>query len=351
MEFTVLRIAQALNGVVEGDENAKIVRVSKIEEGTPGSITFLANPKYTPWIYKTNATATVCSKDFKPEHPISSTLIRVDDPYSSFTKLLIFYAKEKQEKNLKGISLKARIHRKAKIGKNIYIGDFVSVGEQAEIGDGTKIYPNATIYPFAKIGKNCIIHAGAIVLDSCEVGDNCILQPGCVVGGDGFGFAPQEDGTYLKIPQTGNVVLKENVEIGTNATIDRATMGSTIIEKGSKIDNLIQIGHNCVIGSDCVIAGQSGIAGSTKMGNNCMVGGQTGIAGHIHIGNNVQIGAKSGIVKSVPDNSRVIGSPSMDGREFKKSYVYFRNLEKMARQIQEMEKQIKELKEQLNSTK
>ena len=346
-EFTAERIAQALNGVVDGDKDAKIVRVSKIEEGREGSITFLANPKYTPYIYTTNATAIVCSKTFQPEQPISSTLIRVDDPYSSFTKLLVFYEKEKQAKNLKGISRKARIHRKAKIGKGVYIGDFVSVGEFAEIGDGCKIYPNVTIYPFAKIGKNCLIHAGAIVLNDCEIGDNCILQPGSVVGGDGFGFAPLEDGSYMKIPQTGNVVLKENVEIGTNATIDRATMGSTIIEKGTKIDNLIQIGHNCVIGSDCVIAGQSGVAGSTKMGNNCMIGGQTGIAGHLHVGNGVQCGGKSGIFADVPDNTKLMGAPAFEGHEFKRSYVYFRNLPKVVKEMNDLKKQVAELQAQL----
>lgn len=348
-EFTAERIAQALDGVVDGDKNAKIVRVSKIEEGREGSITFLANPKYTPYIYTTNATAIVCSKTFVPEQPISSTLIRVDDPYSSFTKLLVFYQKEKEQKNLKGISRKAHVNWKAKIGKHVYIGDFVSIGANAEIGDGCKIYPNVTIYPFAKIGKNCTIHAGAIVLNDCEVGDNCILQPGSVVGGDGFGFAPLEDGSYMKIPQTGNVVLKDNVEIGTNATIDRATMGSTIIEHGTKIDNLIQIGHNCVIGSDCVIAGQSGVAGSTKMGNNCMIGGQTGIAGHLHIGNGVHVAAKTGIVSNLPDNAQHMGAPSFDGREYKRSYIHFRNLDKIVKELHSLKKQVEELKAQLNN--
>ncbi len=348
MEFTALRIAQALDGVVDGDENAKIVRVSKIEEGREGSITFLANPKYTPYIYTTNATAIVCSKTFVPEKPISSTLIRVDDPYSSFTKLLVFYAKEKEAKNLKGVSCRAKVHRKAKIGKNVYIAEFASIGAHAEIGDGCKIYPNVTIYPFAKIGKNCTIHAGAIVLNDCEVGDNCILQPGSVVGGDGFGFAPLEDGSYMKIPQTGNVILKENVEIGTNATIDRATMGSTIIEKGTKIDNLIQIGHNCVIGSNCVIAGQSGVAGSTKMGNNCMIGGQTGIAGHLHIGNGVHVAAKTGIVNDLPDNAQQMGAPCFDGREYKRAYIHFRNLDKIVKEMRSLEKEVAELKAQLN---
>ncbi len=348
-EFTAARIAQALDGVVDGDENAKIVRVSKIEEGREGSITFLANPKYTPYIYTTNATAIVCSKTFIPEQPIQSTLIRVDDPYSSFTKLLVFYQKEKESKNLKGISWKAKIHRKAKIGKNVYIAEYVSIGAHAEIGDGCKIYPNVTIYPYAKIGKNCTIHAGAIVMQECEISDNCILQPGSVVGGDGFGFAPLEDGSYMKIPQTGNVILEENVEIGTNATIDRATMGSTIIKHGTKIDNLIQIGHNCIIGSDCVIAGQSGVAGSTKMGNNCMIGGQTGIAGHLHIGNGVHVAAKTGIVNDLPDNAQQMGAPCFDGREYKRAYIHFRNLDKIVKEMRGLEKQIEELKAQLNN--
>ena len=350
-EFTAARIAQALDGVVDGDENAKIVRVSKIEEGREGSITFLANPKYTPYIYTTNATAIVCSKSFVPEKPISSTLIRVDDPYSSFTKLLVFYQKEKENKKLKGISFRAHIHRKAKIGKNVYVGDYVTIGAHAEIGDGCKIYPNVTIYPYAKIGKNCLIHAGSIILNECEIGDNCILQPGSIVGSDGFGFAPLEDGTYMKIPQTGNVILKDNVEIGANATIDRATMGSTVIEHGTKIDNLIQIGHNCVIGSDCVIAGQSGVAGSTKMGNNCMIGGQTGIAGHLHIGNGVQCGGKSGIFADVPDNARLMGAPAFEGHEFKRTYVHFRNLNKIVKEMNELKKQVAELQAQLGNNK
>lgn len=347
-EFTAQKIADALGGVVDGDPNAKIVRVSKIEEGKEGSITFLANPKYTPYIYTTNATATVCSKTFVPEKPIKSTLIRVDDPYSSFTKLLVFYQKEKENKNLKGVSWRAKIHRTAKIGKDVYIGEFCSIGAHVEIGDGCKIYPNVTIYPYTKIGKNCLIHAGSIVLNECEIGDNCILQPGSIVGSDGFGFAPLEDGTFMKIPQTGNVVLKENVEIGANATIDRATMGNTIIEQGTKIDNLIQIGHNCVIGSNCVIAGQSGVAGSTKMGSHCMIGGQTGIAGHLKIGNNVKCGGKSGVNSNVPDNAQIIGAPAMDSREFLRMSVHMRNLTKIVDEVNNLKKQVAELQAQLN---
>ncbi len=345
MEFTVLEIANFLQGTVEGDAQAKVSKLSKIEEGEPGSVSFLANPKYTPYIYTSKATAVICNKTFVPEQEITTTLIRVDDAYSSFAKLLDLYTKQQQTKKPK-ISRKANIHRKAKIGKQVSIGDFVSIAEDVTIGNNTIIHPNVTIYKGVTIGENCLIYAGVRILDNCIIGKNCILQPGAIIGSDGFGFAPIENGKYYKIPQTGNVILEDDVEIGANATIDRATMGSTIIRQGTKIDNLIQIGHNCEIGSNTVIAGQTGISGSTKVGSNCMIGGQTGVAGHLKIGNNVKIAAKSGIMMDVPDNDFQMGAPSFNAREYKKSYIHFINIDKLAKRINQLEKELKDLKKE-----
>lgn len=342
MEFTAKEIANFLQGTIEGDESCKVTKLTKIEEGVPGSISFLANPKYTPFIYSTEASIIICNTTFIPEQPVKSTLIRVEDAYSSFAKLLQLFNTD--TKPPKGISRKARIHRKAKIGKNVYIGDFVSIAEGVVVGDNTIIHPNVTLYPNVKFGENCLVYAGVIVLDNCIIGNNCILQPGAIIGSDGFGFAPIKDGKYMKIPQTGNVILEDDVEIGANATIDRATMGSTIIRKGTKIDNLIQIGHNCEIGSDTVIAGQTGISGSTKVGSNCMIGGQTGVAGHLKIGNNVMIAAKSGIMVDIPDGEFQMGGPSFNAREYKKSYIHFMNLDKLAKRINALEKELKDLK-------
>ena len=342
MEFTALQIAQFLQGKVEGDETCIVSKLSKIEEGEPGSLSFLANPKYTSYIYTTQASVVICNNTFVPENSISATLIRVEDAYSSFAKLLELYTKKTNV--LKGISRKARVHKKAKISKSAFVADFVSIAEGVVVGDNTMIHPSVTIYPNVTIGANCLIYAGVIILDDCIIGDNCILQPGAIIGSDGFGFAPIKDGKYMKIPQTGNVVLEDDVEIGANATIDRATMGSTIIRKGTKIDNLIQIGHNCEIGSDTVIAGQTGISGSTKVGSNCMIGGQTGVAGHLKIGNNVMIAAKSGVMLDIPDGEMHMGAPSFNAREYKKSYIYFMNLDKLAKRINALEKELKDLK-------
>ena len=345
MEFTVKEIADCLHGFVEGDETLVISSLAKIEEGEVGSLTFLANPKYTPFIYTTKSSAAVVNKSFVPEKELSVTLIRVDDAYSSFAKLLEIFTQTK--KKSKGISRKARIHKTAKIGKNVTIGDFVSIAEHVVIGDNSVIHANVTIYPSVIIQSNCLLYAGVCVLDSCVIGNNCILHPGAIIGSDGFGFAPIQDGKYMKIPQTGNVILEDDVEIGANATIDRATMGSTIIRKGTKIDNLIQIGHNCDIGSDTVIAGQTGVSGSTKVGSNCMIGGQVGIAGHLKIGNKVMIAAKSGIMVDIEDGDFHMGSPSFNSRDYKKSYIHFMHLDKLAKRVAELEHQLKKM----NSTK
>lgn len=342
MELSTKQIAEILCGTVEGDETIAITKLAKIEEGEAGAITFLANPKYTPYIYSTKASAVVVNNDFKPEEPILSTLIRVENAYSAFAKLLEILSPE-QNKPLKGISRKARIHKTAKIGKQVYIGDYVIIGEKTIIGDNTIIHANTTIMSNVRIQNNCTIYSNVSILERTTIGNNCVIHPGVVIGSEGFGFAPVKDGNYVKIPQTGNVILEDNVEIGSNCTVDRATIGSTIIRKGTKIDNLCQIAHNCDIGSDTVIAGQTGISGSTKIGNNCMIGGQVGIAGHLKIGNNVMIAAKSGVMADIADNAVHMGAPSFDSRDYKKSYIYFMNLDKMSRRITQLEHQLKKM--------
>lgn len=344
MEFTIQEIADYLQGTVEGTATEKIYKLAKIEEGEQGSISFLANPKYTQYIYTSQASAIICNKTFQPEREIKPTLIRVDDAYSSFAKLLNLYANTNAKKKKK-ISRKAVIHRSATIGKQVSIAEFVSVAENVTIGEGTEIHANVTIYPNVKIGKNCKIYAGVNIINDCEIGNNCIILPGAIIGSDGFGFAPIEDGKYYKIPQTGNVILEDDVEIGANSTIDRATMGSTIIRKGTKVDNLIQIGHNCEIGSNTVIAGQTGISGSTKVGNNCMIGGQVGVAGHLKIGNNVKIAAKSGIHANIDDNDFHMGAPSFNAREYKRSYIHFARLDSLVQRINQLEKELEKLQE------
>ncbi|MDA3883684.1 MAG: UDP-3-O-(3-hydroxymyristoyl)glucosamine N-acyltransferase [Bacteroidales bacterium] len=342
MEFTIKQIADFLQGDIEGGDSIKINNLAKIEQGETGTLSFLANPKYTQYIYTCKSSAVIVNKDFKPEQEIAATLIRVDDAYSSFAKMLTLFSEQKPPK---GISRKTKIHRSAKIGKNVFIGDFVSIAEGVTIGDNTIIHQNVTIYKNVTIKSESLIYAGVQIMENCEIGNNCILLAGAIIGSDGFGFAPVKDGEYLKIPQTGNVILEDNVEIGANSTIDRATMGSTIIRSGAKIDNLIQIGHNCEIGSNTVIAGQTGVSGSTRIGKNCMIGGQVGIAGHLHIGDNVMIAAKSGIMVDIQDNEFHMGVPSFDARKYKKSYLYFKNFDKIAKRISELEKQVKDLKQ------
>lgn len=342
MEYTLKQIAQYLGGTIEGDGSAKIRTITKIEEGFDGSLTFLANPKYTNYIYTTKATAVIVNKEFVAEKPISAVLIRVDDAYSSFAKLLEFYNTVKHDR--KGISKKSSISKTAKIGKNVFIGDFVHIGDHVVVGDNTKIYHNVTIHDNVKIGNECIIFSGVVLMDFCIVGNKCTLCAGCVIGADGFGFAPIKDGHYIKVPQTGNVIIEDDVEIGANTTIDRATMGSTVIKKGTKLDNLVQIAHNCEVGPHTVIAGQTGVSGSTKIGANCLIGGQVGIAGHITIGNNSMLGAQSGIISSVPEGSQMMGSPAFDAKKYKRSYVYFMNLEKLTQRINQLERDLKELR-------
>ena len=338
MKFTATQIAGILEGDIVGDPNMEVSKLSKIEEGVEGSLTFLANPKYTQYIYSTRASITIVNKDFTAEEDLATTLIKVDDAYKSFSKLLEYYNKVKLNKV--GIEQPTFISESATYGKELYFGAFSYMGENVKIGDYVKVYPNAYIGDNVTIGNNVVIFAGAKIYSESVIGDNCVIHSGAIVGADGFGFAPNEKGEYQKVPQTGNVILEANVDIGAGTTIDRATLGSTIIRKGVKLDNQIQIAHNVEIGKNTVIAAQTGIAGSTKIGENCMIGGQVGIVGHITIGDNVKIQAQSGIGRNVKDGETLQGSPALNYGDYNKSYVYFKNLPKLAKTINQIEKKI-----------
>jgi len=341
MKFTVQQIADTLNGIVEGNPEITVDKLSKIEEGIPGSLSFLANKLYTPHIYNTQASAVIVNKDFVPEQPITVTIIRVDDAYSAFAKLLDFYNQVKLNKT--GISQMAFISPTATVGENNYIGEFASVGENVKLGKNVKIYPQVYLGDNTVIGDNTTLFAGAIIYSDTVIGMNCIIHAGVVLGADGFGFAQQTDNIYNKVAQIGNVIIEDNVEIGANTSIDRATLGSTIIKKGVKLDNQIQIGHNVVIGENTVVVSQTGIAGSTKIGKNCMIAGQVGIVGHITIADNVKIGAQSGINSSIKkEGAALLGSPAFNVSEYRKISVHFRNLSKLVARIEELEKKIKD---------
>jgi UDP-3-O-[3-hydroxymyristoyl] glucosamine N-acyltransferase len=338
MKFTAEQIAGILEGEIVGNSNVEVSRLSKIEEGTEGSLTFLSNPKYTNFIYTTKASITIVNATFVPESPIDTTLIKVADAYKAFSKLLEFYNQVKLNKS--GIETPSFISESATYGENIYIGSFSYIGDNVTLGDNVKVYPGSFIGDNATIGNNVIIFAGAKIYSETVIGNNCTIHSGTVIGADGFGYAPNEDGTYNKIPQIGNVIIEDNVDIGANSTIDRATLGSTIIKAGVKIDNQVQIAHNVEIGKNTVIAAQTGIAGSTKLGENSMIGGQVGIVGHLTIGNNVRIQAQSGVARNIKDNEVLQGSPTFGYSDFSKSYVHFKNLPKMAKEIEELKKQI-----------
>ena len=317
----------------------EVSKLAKIEEGTKGSLTFLANPKYTQYIYTTNASITIVDKNFAPENELSTTLIRVDDAYKAFSKLLEYYNQVKMNKT--GIEQPVFISETAKYGKNLYLGAFSYIGDNVSIGEDTKIYPNVYIGDNVTIGNNVIVYSGSKIYSDTLIGNNCTIHSGAIVGADGFGFTPNEKGEYAKVPQTGNVIIEDNVDVGAGTTIDRATLGSTIIKKGVKLDNQIQIAHNVEIGENTVIAAQSGVAGSTKIGKNCMIGGQVGIVGHLTIGNNVRIQAQSGIGRNVKDNETLQGSPALNYGDYNKSYVYFKNLPKLVDRIESIEKRTK----------
>ncbi|NER15605.1 UDP-3-O-(3-hydroxymyristoyl)glucosamine N-acyltransferase [Spongiivirga citrea] len=339
MKFTANQIAGILEGAIEGNPEAEVFKLSKIEEGAVGSLTFLANPKYTPHLYTTKASVTIVNKNFEAEADFSTTLIRVDDAYKSFSKLLEYYNQVKMNKT--GIENPVYISESATYGDDIYLGAFSYLGDQVVIGDNVKIYPNTYIGDNVTIGNNVTVFSGAKIYSESVIGDNCVINSGAILGADGFGFAPNEKGEYNKVPQTGNVILEEYVDIGAGTTIDRATLGSTVIRRGVKLDNQIQIAHNVEIGENTVIAAQTGIAGSTKIGKNCMIGGQVGIVGHITIGDNVKIQAQSGISRNVKDNEVLQGSPALGYGDYNKSYVHFKNLPRWVDKIHKIEKQLK----------
>lgn len=336
MKFTAQQIADILEGEVVGNANEEVSKLSKIEEGEKGSLTFLSNPKYNPYLYTTNASIAIVNKSFIPEKEVTTTLIKVDNAYKAFSKLLEFYNEVKNNKS--GREAPIFVSSSAKVGSNEYLGAFSYIGENVIIGDNVKIYPNCYIGDNTIIGNNCTLFSGVKIYSETQIGNNCKIHSGCTIGSDGFGFAPNEKGEYKAIPQIGNVIIEDNVDIGSGSTIDRATLGSTIIREGVKLDNQIQIAHNVEVGKHTVIAAQTGIAGSTKIGENCMIGGQVGIVGHLTIGNGVRIQAQSGITKNLKDGDTVQGTPAFGYSDFNKSYVYFRNLPKIAATLNKLEK-------------
>ena len=345
MEFSAQQIAALVQGTIEGNPEEKVSNLSKIEEGKPGTLTFLANPKYTEYIYTTGASIAIVSKSFVAEQPLPKTLtlIRVEDAYACFAKLLEFYNQARQNK--KGIEQPSFIDPTAKIGEGVYIGAFAYVGANAVIGNNAKIYPHTYVGDNVRVGDETVIYSGVKVYVDCVIGKYCTIHASSVIGADGFGFAPNSENNYQKVPQIGNVIIEDHVEIGSNTSIDRATLGSTIIRKGVKIDNLIQIAHNVEIGENTVIASQTGIAGSTKLGKNMMIGGQVGIIGHLKIADGVKIAAQSGIGQNIDNEGEIVqGSPAFGIGDYKRSYVLFRSLPKLKEQIDNLAKEIKDLK-------
>ena len=343
MEFTARQIADFLQGTVDGDENISVNDVSKIEEGRSGTLAFLANPKYEKYIYDTEASIVLIGNDLKLEKEVKPTLIRVKDAYEAFAGLLDMYEQSKPKKS--GISPLSSIASTAHTGKDLYIGEFVVIGENARIGDNVQLHPQAYIGDDVSVGNNTIIYPGVKVLKECQIGDNCVIHAGTVIGSDGFGFA-LEEGTESrrKVPQVGNVVIGNDVEIGSNVSIDRATMGSTRIGNGVKMDNLIQIAHNVEVGDNTVIIAQSGIAGSTKVGKNVIIAAQAGLVGHITIGDGAIIGAQAGIPNNIEAKEIVLGSPAFDIRQYKRASAVFKKLPDIYRQLNQMERELKELK-------
>jgi UDP-3-O-[3-hydroxymyristoyl] glucosamine N-acyltransferase len=336
MVFTAGQIAGILEGEVDGNSEIAVHRLAKIEEGESGSLTFLANPKYTSHIYTTKASVTIVNKDFVPEQDITTTMIKVDDAYESFSKLLEYY--NQVENNKVGIESPVFTADDAVYGENFYLGAFSYLGNSVAIGNNVKIYPNVYIGDNVKIDDNVIVFAGAKIYSETVIGKNCMIHSGAIIGADGFGYTPNKEGEFSRVPQTGNVILEDNVDIGAGTTIDRATLGSTILRRGVKLDNQIQIAHNVEIGEHTVIAAQTGIAGSTKIGKRCMIGGQVGIVGHITIGDNVKIQAQSGIGRNIKDNEVLQGSPALNYGDYNKSYVHFKNLPKIVNRIDKLEK-------------
>lgn len=346
MEFSAKQIAEYIQGVIVGNENATVHTFAKIEEGIPGALSFLSNPKYTHYIYDTQSSIVLVNKDFEPEHEIKATLIKVENAYESLAKLMTLYEMSQPKKQ--GIDPLASIAANAKIGENVYVGPFACIEEGAVIGDNTYIHPHVTVGCNAKVGSNTILYPHVTIYHDCRIGNNCILHAGSVVGADGFGFAPSPEG-YEKIPQIGIAILEDDVEIGANTCVDRATMGATIIHKGTKLDNLVQIAHNVEVGSNTVMASQAGIAGSAKIGEWCMFGGQVGVAGHIKVGDHVTVGAQSGIPGNIKSGSTLMGYPAIDPKQFARSAAIYKKLPDMYTELGRLQREIEELKKQLNN--
>jgi len=342
MKYSIQKIADLLQGTIDGNPVEEITNIAKIEEAKKGDITFLANPIYTPHVYTTNASAIIVQKDFKPEKAVKTNLIRVDDPYQAISHLLEFYNQSLDNKT--GIESLSKISASAQIGDKVYIGSFTYIGDNVKIGNNVKIFPNSYVGNNVEIGDDTVIYANVTLYHDTKIGKNVTIHSGTVIGGDGFGFAPNNGNDFKKVPQIGNVVIEDRVEIGSNTSIDRATMGSTIIRRGVKLDNFIQVAHNVEIGENTVIAALTGISGSTKIGKNCMIGGQVGVAGHLRIGDNVKVGAQSGISHNIKDNEIVVGTPAIPIRNFKKSSIIFKNLEDLYQRIQNIEKELNNLK-------
>ncbi len=345
MEFNAATLAGFLKGEIVGDPEVRVNTIAKIEEGHPGALSFLANPKYEHYIYTTLSSIVLVNSDFVPVAEIGATLIKVKNAYESFASLLQLVDQARPVK--KGIHPTAVIETSAVIGKDVYIGPFVYVGENCVVEDECSLYPNVYIGDNTRLGKKCTLNPGVVIYHDCIVGNNCTVHAGSVIGSDGFGFAPQSETEFMKIPQVGNVILEDNVEIGANVTIDRATMGSTVIRRGVKLDNLIQVGHNVEIGENTVMAAQTGIAGSTRVGRNCMFGGQVGLSGHIKVADGTKIGAQSGIPGDIKkENSVLLGYPAIDHRDFIRSSIIFKRLPEIYRKVEDLEKQIRLLKEE-----
>lgn len=346
MIFTAKQIADFLHGEVIGDPNVEVTTFSKIEEGKSGTLTFLGNPKYTSYIYETEADIVLVNNDFVSDKPIRATLIKVANAYAALATLMELVDKHKSLKE--GISVLAFVSPSAEIGESAYIGEFAYIGESCQIGSNCKIYPQVYLGDNVKIGDNCILYPGVKIYHECVIGKNCIIHAGAVIGADGFGFSKEEK-VYKKIPQMGNVVLEDDVEIGANTTIDRAVMGSTTIHRGVKLDNLIQIAHNCDVGENTVMAAQAGVAGSTKIEESCVLGGQVGIGGHITIGKNSQIGAQSGIISNTKEGSEIMGSPAYSVKNYFKSSIIIPKLPEMYRKLNAIEKELIELRKNLST--
>ena len=342
MQFSATQIASIVHGKIEGDANTTVHSFGKIEEANPGQLAFLGNPKYEEYLYNTQASLIIVNDSLQLKKPVNATLIRVPDAYTAFATLLSTY-QQMMTQQLSGIQQPSYISKTASCGENIFVGAFAYIGENVKVGNNTKIFPQVFLGDNVKVGENTIIHPGVKIYKECVIGNNVIIHAGVVIGSDGFGFAPQPDGSYKKIPQMGNVIVEDHVEIGSNTTIDRATIGSTIIKAGVKLDNLIQIAHNVEIGDNSVIAAQTGISGSTKLGKNVMVGGQVGIVGHLQIGDGAKINAQSGVSKSIEKGKAVTGSPAYDYTAALRSQAISRTLPELEKRIKELEALVKQL--------